>query len=348
MSTARPVRHPVDRPADLDTALERLDGTGARPRAGGTDVTSCVDSGVLAPAPVVDLTGVRELHGTRWHEDGSVSIGALSTVAAVAADPDLAGSYPGLAETARALATPQVRAAGTVAGNLLQRNRCVYLRNPAFDCLQTGGQGCPARHGDHLHGVAVDQSGCVAPHPSSLAMALMAHDASVRVVSAPGGARSGPGDERPVAQLYDAADPTRDHVVGPQEVVVSVSLAPPAPRERAAYMRATGRSRAEWPLVEAVARLGCQEGDTGPVVSAAVAVGGVARTPLRLPEVEAALVGAVPGTPPESGLDRALESVADLCSPLPATGYKVDLLRATVRDVVERALALPFPAARRQ
>lgn len=322
------------RPGGLDEALSGLKGTGARPRAGGTDLTACLATGVVDPAPVVDLSGVRELRGVEWLADGSVRLGALTGVDEMARDPRLTAAYPALALTARGLATPQVRATATLGGNLLQRNRCWYLRNPAFDCFQTGGSSCPAREGDHLYGVVVDQGPCVAPHPSSLAVALLAHDASVLVA----------GEERlwrPVAELYDAADPTRDHVLDAGQVLVSVALAAPVPGERAAYRRATGRSRAEWPLVEAVVRLGLEEGGSGPVVSAAVAVGGVARTPLRLPGVESALLGAEPGAALGGEVERTLAELDELCSPLPGTGYKVELLRATVRDVLGRALEVP-------
>ena len=322
----------ITRPTDLGAALARLDGTGARPRAGGTDLTACLAAGVVEPAPVVDLTGVADLRGTAWAADGSARVGALTRIAELSADPRLAEAYPALALTAASLATPQVRGTATVGGNLLQRNRCWYLRNPAFDCFQTGGDSCPARSGDHLYGVVVDQGPCAAPHPSSLAVALLAYGASVRVA---GGERE---RDVPVAELYDGTDATRDHVLGSQEVLVSVALPAPAPDERAAYLRATGRSRAEWPLVEVAVRLVCEDGGAGPVASASVAVGGVARTPLLLPNVAEALVGAVPGTAPDEGVDVALAALADLCDPLPATGYKVDLLAATVRAGVERAL----------
>ncbi|WP_017597708.1 FAD binding domain-containing protein [Nocardiopsis lucentensis] len=325
------------RPSDLDTALAGLEATGARPRAGGTDLTACLAHGVLAPGPVVDLTGVPTLRGIDWRKDGSARVGALTSVHELSADPRLREAYPALARTAGALATPQIRGAATLGGNLLQRNRCWYLRNPAFDCFQTGGDSCPAREGDHLLGVVVDQGPCVAPHPSTVAVALVAYDAVAEIAG--DGTGDGAGTrERPVAELYDATDPARDHVLDPSQVLVAVSLPAPTPGERAAYLRATGRSRAEWPLVEATVRLACADGGEGPVESAAVAVGGVARTPLRLPEVENALVGALPGAEPGAAVDEALEGLADLCSPLPGTRYKVPLLRDTVRAGVEQAL----------
>ncbi|WP_028647633.1 xanthine dehydrogenase family protein subunit M [Nocardiopsis sp. CNT312] len=322
----------VTRPSDLDGALAGLAEGGALARAGGTDLTACVAEGVLPGGPVVDLTGVAGMSGTDRRDDGSVRVGALTTVTELAEGPLLAGSYPALARTARGLATPQVRGTATLGGNLLQRNRCWYLRNPAFDCHQSGGSSCPARTGDHLYGVVVDQGPCVAPHPSSLAAALAAYDASIEV--------AGRGSSRsvPVAELYDGTDPTRDHVLDPAEVVVSVALPAPVPGERGAYLRATGRSRAEWPLVEVVVRLACEDRGSGPVASAAVAVGGVARTPLRLPGVEDALAGSVPGGGLSPAVVAALEGLADLCSPLPGTRYKVALLSSTVRAGLLRAL----------
>ncbi|MEU3020478.1 FAD binding domain-containing protein [Nocardiopsis sp. NPDC007018] len=329
------------RPASAAEAALELARGGARPRAGGTDLAACVESGVVAPGPLVDLARAEDLRETRWTEDGGVRIGAMTTVAALGTRPRLAGAYPGLAAAARALATPQVRSVATVGGNLLQRNRCPYLRNPAFDCFQTGGEGCPARTGDHLRGVVVDLGPCAAPHPSSLAVALLAHEATVVVVTGGGSSQEGGQAERDLAALYDGTDPTRDHRLAPDELLTAVVLPAPVPGERAAHLRAAGRARAEWPLVEAVVRLECAEEGAGPVARAWVAVGGVARTPLRLSGVERALVGAVPGREPGPGFDRALEGVADLCSPLPSTGYKVDLLRASVRDAVERALGAP-------
>lgn len=336
MSTPRGTTTTVTRSTSVAGAVREV-VAGARPRAGGTDLATCVEAGVIAPGPLVDLWGVPELRGPRWDAGGAVRIGAMTSVAELGADPLLAEAYPGLAAAARALATPQVRGTATVGGNLLQRNRCPYLRNPAFDCFQTGGDSCPARSGDHLRAVVVDQGPCVAPHPSSLAVALLAYDASVVVLERGSGAEV----ERGLAELYDGGDPTRDHVLAPDDLLVAVALPAPVRGGRAAHLRVAGRARAEWPLVEAVVRLECAEEGRGPVTRASVAVGGVARTPLRLPRVERALVGAVPGRALDEAVDRALEGIVDLCSPLPDTGYKVHLLQETVRDVLERALDAP-------
>ncbi|WP_083917904.1 FAD binding domain-containing protein [Nocardiopsis xinjiangensis] len=315
------------RPSDVEEAVSLL-GEGARARAGNTGAASALAAG----ADVVDLTGVAGLRGVRPGPEGSVQVGAATTVAELAQAPGLARSHPALVRTAAALATPEVRESATVGGNLLQRNRCAYLRDPAFSCLQDGGRGCPARSGDHPRGVVVDSGGCVEPHPSSLAVALLAQEATVEVAS-PGGRRSVDAGE-----LYASGEGAGDHVLGPDEVVVSVHLPGPAAGERVGHLRAAARSRAEWPLVEAVVRLGVSGGVVG---HARVAVGAVARVPLRLPQVEQALVGARPGQALDERAERALEGVRSWCAPLPQTGYKVALLGATVRGALEEALADP-------
>ncbi|WP_278248943.1 FAD binding domain-containing protein [Streptomonospora litoralis] len=315
----------VDTPADVPAAAAALRDSAGEARAGGTDVMARLREGAVG-GPFVDLHRLSGLRGVEWCPDGSARIGALTTVAEVAADERVRTAYPALAQTAAAVATPQIRAVGTLGGNLLQRNRCPYFRSAAFDCLQKGGDTCPAREGDHLHGTVVDQGArCVAPHPSSLAMALMAYDAvSVEVEGAA---------PRAVADLYDGTDSTRDHVLEGGSLLTAVVMPPPAEGESAAYRRATSRSRGEWPLVEAVARV-VRTGGT--VTAAAVAAGAVARTPIRLPEVESALVGTA-GSAQDAA--TAVAGVPALCSPLPQTGYKATLLRDTVLDVLERALA---------
>jgi xanthine dehydrogenase YagS FAD-binding subunit len=281
-------------------------------RAGGTDLMSRVTAG-----PYVDLHGVAGLDGITWRPDGSARVGALTTVARIAADVRLRAAYPALALTAAGLGTPQIRQAGTLGGNLLQRNRCAYYRNPAFSCHQNGGDSCPAREGDHLYSTVIDSGPCVAPHPSSLAMALLGYDASAEV--------HGRGTLA-VGDLYDD-DPARDNRLGPGEILVSVDLPPPVPGERAAYHRAIARSEAEWPLVEAAARLVVAD---GAVVLAAVVAGGVARTPLRLPEVETALLAG-------ESLEEAAGRAGARCAATPRTRYKVALLTGTILEVLETA-----------
>lgn len=289
-------------------------------RAGGTDLQERLRHDVR-PRPLVDLTGLTELGRIEHGDDGAVTVGALVTVATVA--DALERTHPAVALTAAGLATPQIRAVATVGGNLTQRTRCWYYRHPDVSCFKSGGDTCPARAGDHSFGVVVDLGACVHPHPSSLGMALLASDAAVSV--------TGRG-RLPVADLWgDGSDPRRDHLLADDQLLTHVHLPQPWPGERGAYHRTISRAGAEWPLVEAVARLVV---DDGVVVRAAVAVGGVATIPLRLPAVESALTGAAADG---GALTAAAEAATDAVTPLPRTAYKVDLLRATILEVLERA-----------
>lgn len=293
-------------------------------RAGGTDLQERRRHHITT-GDVTDLRDTEGL-GTVQVKRKALLIGAGVSVAALAEDPAVRAGYPGLAAAAGGLATPQIRARATLGGNLAQEVRCWYYRSPQFQCLKKGGESCLARKGDHLFHSCFDQGPCAAPHPSTLAMALMAYDATVLVEDA---------DERSVAELIgDGSAPRKTNDLADGELIVAVRLPPPVSGERAAYFRAISRSRSEWPLVEVLARLQVAEDDR--IAGAWVAMGGVANTPLRLPKVEAALVGQ-PAT--AATLAAAAPLAAEGASPLPMTGYKVDLIPGTVLETLERALA---------
>ncbi|WP_414636263.1 FAD binding domain-containing protein [Actinophytocola sp.] len=286
-------------------------------RAGGTDLTERRRSGV-SRGPVRDIGRRPELDRLDVSAAGELAIGALVTVARLADAPQIRSGYPGLAAAAAGLATPQVRRMATVGGNLMQHNRCWYYRHPAVDCLRKGGTGCPARTGNHLHGVVFDLGPCVAPHPSTLGAALLAYDAEITT-------------DRRSLDVAEVFDPDRHHTLEPGELLTAIRLPAPVPGELAAYRRTISRAWAEWPLVEAVTRLVI----AGDVISkAAVAVGGVAPVPLRLPHVESALTGRPPT--PETLAAAAAMATRD-ATPLPMTGYKLPLLVTTVEDALVQA-----------
>ncbi|MFD9466525.1 FAD binding domain-containing protein [Streptomyces sp. NPDC060027] len=312
----------MNQPRTLSETAESVRTLRGELRAGGTDRVARVRAGI-AQGSAIQIPPLPDLNGITAQADGTVRLGALTLISELADDPVLQTHYPALTLTAGALATPQIRAAGTLGGNLLQHNRCWYYRNPHFTCYRNGGDSCPARTGVHHHAVVIDQGPCVAPHPSSIAMALIGYDAWIDV------------HERGafhITDLYgDGSDPTHDHLLDAHDVLTAVTLPAPLPGERAAYHRAISRAKAEWPLVEAVARLTLS---AGVIETAAVTAGGIARTPLRLPAVEAALVGR---SATAENLLAAAEEATHGCSPLPHTQYKVELLRDTVLEVLERA-----------
>ena len=277
-------------------------------RAAGTDLSERRRSGV-STGPLMDIVPASDITGMHWGADGTLRIGAYATIAAIAADKHIAAAYPGIAAAALGLATPQIRHLATLGGNLAQRSRCWYFRNPKVDCLKKGGTDCPARSGNHLYSVAFDLGPCVAPHPSTMAAALLAYDASVVT-----GQRT-----LTIGKLLgDGSNGAADNALHAGEMIRAVALPPPLAGERALYKRAISRTQAEWPLVEVCAR--------------AVVAGGAFQF-VRLAACEAALQGKPANAATVADAARQATSGA---KPLPMTGYKLDLLEGVVRDLLEQ------------
>lgn len=118
-------------------------------RAAGTDLSERRRSGV-SRGPIVDIAPTPSMIGIVCDKTGAIRIGAWTTVAAIASDAHIAKGYGGIAAAARGLATPQIRHVATLGGNLAQRSRCWYYRNPQTACLKKGGDVCPAREGNHV------------------------------------------------------------------------------------------------------------------------------------------------------------------------------------------------------
>ena len=290
-------------------------------RAAGTDLSERRRSGV-SRGPLIDISATPDTIGMHWAADGSLRLGAFTTIAAIAADPLIAAEYPGIAASAQGLATPQIRHLATLGGNLAQRSRCWYFRNPHIACLKKGGADCPARSGNHLYHVAFDLGPCVAPHPSTMAAALLAYGAKVTT------------DRRSsltIADLLgDGSNGSADNALQAGELIKSVELPSPLQGERALYKRAISRTHAEWPLAEVCARAVIKDGTFQFV---RLAAGGIAPVPLRLQAAEAALQGRKATA---AAIANAAEQAASGAKPLPMTGYKLDLMKGLVRDLLGR------------
>src|SRR3954465_3702063 len=297
---------------------------GAEFRAAGTDISERRRSG-LSTGPLMDIVTAPDTIGIDWATDGSAKVGALTTIASVAGDARIAQAYPGIAAAAFGVATPQIRHVATVGGNLAQRSRCWYYRNPHIACLKKGGSDCPARAGNHLYSIAFDLGPCVAPHPSTMATALLAYEAKIMT------------DQRTglsiLELLGDGSNGASDHALAAGEMIRNVLLPPPLQGERALYKRAISRTHAEWPLVEICARAVIKD---GAFQFLRLPPGGIARVPLRPAAVETALQGKPANI---ATIAIAAERATSGAKPLPMTGYKLDLLKGVVQDVVERLAA---------
>jgi xanthine dehydrogenase YagS FAD-binding subunit len=288
-------------------------------RAAGTDLSERRRSGV-SRGPLIDIAATGDA-SIVWADDGAATIGASATIATIADDARIKEAYPGVAASARGLATPQIRHLATLGGNLAQRSRCWYFRKAHIDCLKKGGSNCPARSGNHLYSVAFDLGPCVAPHPSTMAAALLAYEAKIITDR-----RSGLSVEE---LLGDGSNGRADHALGAGEMIKHITLGVPLAGERALYRRAISRAYAEWPLVELCARAVVSDGVFKFV---RLAAGGIAPVPIRLSAAEAAIEGKPANAATIAEVARKATAGA---KPLPMTGYKLDLLSGLVRDLLE-------------
>lgn len=312
-------------PESTDALVALAAGRGIR--AGGTDLQERRHLG-LSRGPVVDLRDVKEMAGVAV-EGEALRIGSRTRIAALAGDVRVQQGWQGLALAAGHLATPEIRNQATLGGNLLQSVRCWYFRRPGARCFQAGGDGCEARGGDHSVHACIDLGPCIAPHPSTLAVALLAHEAEIEVAG---------GERWPVAALYgDGSDPRRAHRLPAGVVLLAVHVPRGLPGERAGFHRTSSRSRAEWPIAEAVVRVVVND---GAIRYARVAVGGVANIPLRLGAVEQRLLARAP-TP--ALLADAAALAGEGAKPPPGAAYKLEILRATVLTALEQALGEAVP-----
>jgi xanthine dehydrogenase YagS FAD-binding subunit len=305
----------------MSNSAVSADASLAEFRAGGTDLSERRRSGV-SHGPLIDLVRPAGAPDIFWNENGAARISAFATIATLAADARLSTAYPGLTAAAAGLATPQIRHVATLGGNLAQRSRCWYFRDPHISCLKKGGDSCPARDGNHLYGVAFDLGPCVAPHPSTMAAALMAYDSTVTTNLRQSLSIT--------ALLGDGSNGFADNCLEPGEIIQSIDLGAPAAGERALYRRAISRTYAEWPLVEIVVRAVIADGAFRLV---RIVAGGIAPVPLRLAAAESALQGAAANA---TTIEKAVAQSTVGAKPLAMTGYKLDLLRGLMRDLLER------------
>jgi xanthine dehydrogenase YagS FAD-binding subunit len=295
--------------------------------AGGTDLLQLCKQGPAAPAKLIDIS---RLPLDRIEpRTGAIRIGALARIADVAADPDVRRHYPALAEAIEASASPQVRNLATVGGNLLQRTRCGYFRSADLPCnKRQPGSGCAARNGENrLHAIFGASLHCAATHASDLGVALLALDASVHV------RRHETARVLPIAELFrlPGDTPERDSALRPGELIVAVEVPGGAAARRSCYLKLRDRASFEFAVVSVAVAL---EVEDDVIRSARLAAGGVGTVPWRLVASEAALAGA---RADPAAFAAAAAHAADGAQPLSQNGFKIELLRRTVRRALELA-----------
>ena len=314
----------------VDDAVAALQRPGTRLLGGGTNLLDLMKGDVEQPVVLVDITRL-PLADIRETADGGLAIGALARNSEAANHPLVRTRYPLLSQAFLAGASQQLRNMATVGGNLLQRTRCHYFYDVAYaECnKRRPGSGCAARNGfTRQHAILGASEQCIAVHPSDMAVALAALDATVHV--------KGRGGERriPMSDFHrlPGSTPERDTTLGADEMILAVELPPSPFAAHCHYLKVRDRASYAFALVSVAAAL--DFAPDGTVRAARVALGGVAHKPWRVPEAERRLTGA-PLT--RAAIDDAGRISVAGAQPVRDNAFKVPLARRTVARALEVA-----------
>ena len=292
----------------------------ARLIAGGTDLIPQMKTGIAEPERVVDLKSIPGLGRLEVSQEG-LHLGALVPLAEIAAHRGLRDSHAALAQGAAAAASPQIRNAGTLGGNLCQRPRCWYFRSEDFHCRKKGGSECFALEGENKYHAIFGGDDCRIVHPSDTAPALVAYGAEATL-------RSPRGERKVPLEGFFAmpsVDVGRENTLKEDEILVSVFAPAPPPDTRALYLKIRERASFDFALASVAAVL-TFAGTT--CTRARIVLGGVAPIPWRCQRAESVLEGHLVD---DALIARAAEAALEDAAPLSKNRYKVAMAKAAIR-----------------
>src|SRR4051812_28961914 len=321
----------VDSPARA-VQLRLADASGGRYLAGGTNLIDLLKYDVEHAGTLVDLTRL-DLKEIAQAPGGGVRLGALTKNTTTANHPLVRGQYPLLTEAILAGATAQLRNMATNGGNLLQRTRCPYFYDTATPCNKRDpGSGCGALGGlNRTHAIFGHSDKCVAVHPSDMAVALAALEATVRVRGANDRVRVIPFEQ---FHRLPGDEPQRDSTLDPGELIEAIELPRSPFGTKSYYLKVRDRASYAFALVSVAAAV---EIDGERIKEARVALGGVAHKPWRARAAEAALAGK-PAT--EEAFAAAAEAELKAARPLEHNAFKVPMARHAIVRALSRASGL--------
>ena len=323
------------RATDVPDAVRAASGPSSSPTAaptqfiaGGTMMLDLMKLGSMQPNVLVDINALEARHGQIEATAQGLRLGALVRMAQAADDAVVRRDYPVIADTLHLAASAQLRNMATLGGNVLQRTRCQYFRDPSWSPCnkRVPGSGCAALDGlNRQHAVLGVGERCISTYPGDFAQALVALDAVVEL--------SGPSGDRtlPFEQLHRAADePEAETMLTPGELITGFVVPAGAWTRRSAYVKVRDRQSYAYALASAAVALD-MDGDT--VREARIGLGGVAYRPWRAREAEAVLTGAALT---ETNAEVAARAAFAGARPRQHNRYKIDLgPRTLVRALMQ-------------
>ena len=331
--------HPFEftRPADAAGAIAAAAGAttaqqGAEVRfiAGGTTLVDLMKLRVETPEQVVDINRL-PLDKIDALPGGGLRVGAMVRNSALAYDPRVQRDYSVLSQAILAGASAQIRNMATTAGNLLQRTRCVYFRDPAMPCnKREPGSGCPAITGhNRMLAVLGTSQHCIATNPSDMCVALAALEATIYVQRTDGARAVSIAD----FHLLPGDTPHLENVLGAGELITHIELPPPRRSSKHVYLKLRDRASYEFALASAAVILEIANSN---ISSARIALGGVGTKPWRSPEAEDLLAGQ---TANDANFRKAADAALRDAKPQSQNGFKVELAKRCLTHALRTAAA---------
>jgi xanthine dehydrogenase YagS FAD-binding subunit len=304
--------------------------------AGGTTLVDLMKLSVETPKTLVDIN-LLPLDKIEKLPTGGLRIGAMVRNSDLAWNADVQKSYAVLSEALLSGASPQLRNMATTGGNLLQRTRCAYFREPSagtpggYGCnKRTPGTGCAALEGfNRTHAVLGTSEHCIATHPSDMCVAMAALEGVIHV--------EGPKGKRTIAfadfHKLPGDTPHIENALEPGELITYVDLPKPVEGAKSTYLKLRDRASYEFALASAavVARV-----EGGHIRYIRVAMGGVGTRPWRSHEAESALMGKPANA---ATFKAAAEAALAKAKPQKDNAFKVELARRCLVRSLKTATA---------
>jgi xanthine dehydrogenase YagS FAD-binding subunit len=290
--------------------------------AGGSDLLSLMKDEITTPKRLVNIKQISGLHGVKTVPD-ALNIGALTTLAEIAADKQVQAQYPVLAAAAGDAASPQIRNLATIGGNLCQRPRCWYFRAGHGLLAQKDGKSLVLQGDNRYHAILGNDGPALFVSPSTVAPVLIAYNAKVRIIG-PRGAR-----EVPVEKFFviPKAEQEREHDLRPDEFISHV-VVPPAPGVRAAHYEVRQKEAFDWPYATAAVALTMT---ASTVQSARIVMGHVAPIPWVSVEAAQALQGKAVT---QATADQAAQAAVAKAKSLGHNAHKIHLAQVAVKRAI--------------
>jgi xanthine dehydrogenase YagS FAD-binding subunit len=298
---------------------------GAKIIAGGTNLLDLMKLQVETPSNLIDINRL-PLDKIEETPDGGLRIGALVRNSDLAADARVRQRYGVLSRALLAGASAQLRNKATTGGNLLQRTRCYYFYDVTKPCNKRNpGSGCAALAGfNRIHAILGTSEHCIATHPSDMAVAMRALDASVETVNPQGETKA-----IPIAEFHrlPGRAPEIETSLKPGEIITAVRLPPPPPGVQF-YRKVRDRASYAFALVSVAAII---DSTQGRIRSARLAFGGLAHKPWRVAQAEQRLANAPANTVTFNAVANA---VLEGARGFGGNDFKIPLTRRTLHGVL--------------